>query len=349
MKERLLASALVLTAAVSMGATSCATPILPTSTPLDSNRYEAPFKFQCGGKEVFAIGSATCQYKEGDKITIKIKAPKSRGEIQVRSCRHGRALDIDESKSWQEVEWVQYTREDSCPIVFTVATREGGVQMGKIFPYVESQAYPALNGAGSLYCWESEQVEEFRGQLSCQVPTGIKTNGFVTLNPAKAGQYLIVSPCLPAKVTGSFVKGAAPIKWSVQVATAQFCPVSAAVKYEDGSFEEQEVYLDFFDNTYRTLPPPITGEKDGDSYACAPQDFKFFDLNDRTKKAGLLAGRCIKDGWLHDNLAVAIAWDAAGRSSYSVYTKKGTVWNSETELSQILYRLKSPQSRTLSQ
>lgn len=346
MRKYFLLSLLLLSAVSFLGVSSCATPVLPTITPLEANKYELAFRFECQGKDVFAVGSASCQFKEGDKMVIRIKTPKSRGEIQVRSCRHGRALDIDESKSWQTVEWVQYTREDSCPVVFSVATVDAGVQMGKIYPYVSNDTYPPLNGKGSLYCWQSENLEKFDGQLSCQIPTGTKTNGYLELKQDKSGQYLIVSPCLPAKLTGAFQKKSPPIKWSLEPFSAQFCPVSTAVKYDDGTIEEAEIYLDYFANIYRELPPPIMGERDGKSYACAPQDFKFFDLNDHGKKAGLLQGKCIADGWLDGGMAIGIAWDSAGRSSYAIYVKEGTEWNPETNLSQQTYRL-SPQKTPL--
>ena len=337
--------AVLTVAAATTGASSCATPTLPTVRAVDANRYEAAFKFECGGVDTFAVGTAECQYQEGDKMRLKVKVPDSPGEIQIRSCRRGRALDIDTGGTWQEVEWVQYTREDSCPIVFSVATKDAGVQLGKIYPYVSGGAYPKLFGKGRMYCWESEQVIDFEGQLSCQVPTGIKVTGYVIPNASKAGTYLIVSPCLQGTLGGVFSVGTDPIKWSLISGAPQFCPVSAAIKYADGSYEELEYYLDFFDNTYSMLPPPVMGEYKDSSYACAPQDFLFFDLNDRQKGRGLFAGKCIKGGWLEGDLAVGIAWDASGRSSYSLATKKGTTWNREMILSNNLkLKLKAKQS-----
>lgn len=342
--------ALIFPALGSVGASSCATPVLPTVKPIDANRYEAPFQFECNGKMTFAVGSASCQYQEGDTIRIRIKTPKSRGELQVRSCRHGAALDINQKNSWQEITWVQYTREDSCPIVFTVATVDGGVQMGKIYPYVSNETYPILAGTGSFYCWESETLENYRGQSTCQVPTGIKVNGTVNLSEAKPGRYLVASPCLAQQPPVSFPKGTRSFKWSLISYTSQFCPVSLAVKYDDGTIEESELYIDFFDNTYRMLPAPILAEVRGRSYACAPQDFAFLALNDDHLTRGLFSGQCLRDGWQEGKLAIAIAWDAAGRSSYTIYTKEGLSWiNEKMRLQNLASLLKAPTTRQLRQ
>lgn len=345
MLKRLATIPVVLSSFILAGASSCATsPVLPTIRPSDANKYELPFRFDCNGKDTFAVGTAHCQYNEGDVMKIRIKSPDSPGEIQVRSCRHERAMDIDGSKPWQEIEWVQYKSEDSCPIVMSVATKEAEVQLGKINPYVSNTTYPKLNGKGSFYCWESEKNEEFEGQSSCQVPTGIKVNGYLNLDPLKSGKFLVTSVCGLNQGPVSFLKGSSPIKWSLLSMVSQYCPVSAAVKYDDGSIEEYEVYIDFFDARYRALPPPIMGEKGESSYACAPQDFEFFDLNDHTKQAGLLGRSCIKDGWLDNGIAIGIAWDRAGRSSYSVYLKKGLVWQKEMTIGNRSYQLKAPQS-----
>lgn len=311
-----------------MGATSCAGPAISvTRPPMDANRFELPFRFTCNGKTTFAIGSAACQYSEGDKMTIEIKAPDSKGEIQVRSCRHGRALDVDRDKKWQKVEWVQYTREDSCPIEFSVTTRDAGTQLGIIYPYVFTPQFPKMEGKATLYCWESEKVENFVGQGFCQFPTGIRVNGKLMLNPAKSGQYLIKKQCGDTQGPARFPVGTTGIDWMLRTNDATYCPIAMAVKYDDGSIEEVEVNLQFFDNRYRMLPPPIMGQRGESSYACAPQDFEFIDLNDHMKSNGLFAGKCIKDGWDENGVATAIAWDAAGRVSYSVLRKGAAVWS----------------------
>lgn len=256
-------------------------------------------------------------------MKIWIKAPVSRGEIQVRSCRHHAALDIDEKKAWQEVEWIQYKAEDSCPIVLSVATRDTDVQIGKINPYVYNDKYPKLNAHGSLYCFENQKNVDFLGQTSCQYPTGIKVDGYLYPDLSKAGTYFIKGACGLTQGPMHFEAGAPPIKWSLSSTYAQYCPVDAAIKYDDGTIEEYEAYVDFFDSRYRALPAPILVQDKKDSYACAPQDFARFDLNDHTKKSWLLGGECIHDSWSSEGQAIGIAWDSAGRSSHTILTCEG--------------------------
>lgn len=308
-----------------MGAASCTTsPVNPTVRPIDANKYELPFVFTCNGVDTFTVGTGHCQYKVGDVMHIKIKTPQDRGEIQVRSCRHSRSVDVDTNQVWQEFDWVQYTREDSCPIAMSVVTQNGGTQIGKIYPYVSDDKYPPLNGHGNLYCYQTEKVEQFTGQMSCQFPVGIRVTGFYTPDPAKSGQFIIVmSTCGSQIGPRAFQKNSPPIQWSLTSPTTQFCPVSVATKYDDGTIDEQEVYLDFFNNGYNPLPNPILVQRGNNSYACAPQDYHFFDLNDHTKESGLLSGKCIKDGWDANGYARAVAWDTAGRVSFSVIQKQG--------------------------
>lgn len=321
--KKIFALTLLVSGWLCSGASSCASPVIATISPIDANKYEAPFKFNCDGKQMLAFGTATCQYKEGEQMTIQIKHPDDVGEIQVRSCRHSRALDIDRSSTWQTVQWTQYTLEDSCPITFTVTTKNAGIQMGRIFPYVYNDKFPKMAGQGSFYCWESEKNEQFSGVSSCQVPTGIKVDGYLDINSAKSGKYLIVSDCFADKLTGSFAAGQSPIKWTMTSSSSQYCPVSAAVKYDDGTIEEYETYLEFFSEKYAALPAPIMQQSGSDSAACAPQDFEFFDLNDHTKKNGLFSGHCIQDGWLDGGVAIGIAWDPVGRSSFALLQCKG--------------------------
>jgi hypothetical protein len=330
-----------------MGASSCTSaPIIATRAPVDSNRYELPFRFTCNGKPTLAMGTAVCQYKEGDLMTIEIKAPDSRGEIQVRSCRHGRAMDIDQNKTWQKVEWVQYTREDSCPIEIAVTTRDSGVQIGKIYPYVFTPQFPKMAGKSKLYCWESEKVEDFEGQGSCQFPTGIRVNGTMLLDPTKAGAFLIKKQCGDTLGPTKFPVGSKSVDWVLRNDNATYCPISMAVKYDDGTIEESEVNLEFFDARYRMLPPPIMGQKKEKSYACAPQDFEFIDLNDHMKGNGLFAGKCISDGWDENNMATAIAWDAAGRVSYAFFTKGQSTWVTPHG-TRVEYQIKTDKSRVI--
>ena len=305
------------------GASSCATPVLPTIRPATANKYEAPYRYTCDGKEVFAAGVSHCQYKEGDLMKIRIKAPASKGEIQIRSCRHHAELDINEDSAWQDVEWIQYKYEDSCPIVMSVATKDADVQIGKINPYVYNDKYPKLNGKGSLYCWDTQKNSEFVGQTSCQFPTGITVDGYLTLDAQKSGAYLVKSVCGLSMGPVHFNAGTPQVKWQLFSNTSQYCPVSAAVKYDDGQIEEYEVYIDFFDSIYRALPAPILVQDKKESYACAPQDFSRFDLNDHTKKSGLLRGHCIEDGWDDSSQATGIAWDAAGRVSIATLKCEG--------------------------
>lgn len=312
---------IILSCTFMMGSSSCSTsPILPTRTPLEANKYELPFQFKCDDKDVNVFGIGYCQYKVGDKMSIKIKTPALDGEIQVRSCRHSRAMDIDSSKGWQNVEWIQFTIEDSCPIVISVTTQDTGTQVGTIYPYIYDSNYIKMTATTKLYCFESENIKEIIGQGSCQFPTGIKVRGHLFLDPLKDGEYLIVSPCgLSRKEI--FSKGTSYVEWMLSSDVTAFCPVSSFIKYKDGVKEENEIYLSYFDTRYRALPPPILSQDDGDSYACAPQDYEYIDLNDHNKQSGWLKGKCLSDGWIN-GAATAIAWDRAGRISYSTIKKK---------------------------
>ncbi len=314
-------------------ALGCATPVIPTLRPSESNRYEAVFQFKCGEREVLAAGTAECQYAEKELMTLKVRVPESTGEVQVRSCRRGRALQVNSYKEWHSVEWVQYSLEDSCPVVFSVTTPSGGVQLGKIYPYVYSDKYPKLSGHGRMYCWETESVHDFRGQTSCQIPTGIKTQGHILPEATKAGEYLIAGPCLSASLRGNFEPGGAPIKWAINSPLPQFCPVVAAIKYADGTSDELEFYLDFFDASYSALPPPSIEADESGAEACLLRSYASLDLNKKHGVGGRPVLPCLKHYWEDDQVVLGIAWDRAGRSSYTLLKKDGHSWTTNLQLS----------------
>lgn len=324
---------LIFALALPLLALGCATPVIPTLRPAESNRYEAVFQFKCGQDEVLAAGTAECQYAEKERMSLRIKVPERTGEIQVRSCRRGRALQVESYQDWHNVEWVQYSLEDSCPVVFSVTTPSGGIQLGKIYPYVYSEKYPKLSGRGRMYCWETETIHEFRGQTSCQIPTGIKTQGFVIPEDQKGGEYLIASPCLSSSLRGSFLPGNGPIKWSVNSPLPQFCPVVAALKYLDGTSEELEYYLDFFDASYSALPPPNLVADESGAHSCMIRSYAFMDLGQKHGVGGRPVQACLKHRWEDDSVVLGVAWDRAGRSSYTLIKKDGNAWTTNLRLS----------------
>lgn len=290
--------------------TGCASlpPILTTLRPVDANKYELPFEYLCDGKMVFAYGIATCQYPAGSTMSVRIKVPTGvEGQIQVRSCRHQRAINVDQSTSWQGFQWVQYTLEDSCPIEMAVALEGAGIQLGKIVPYVYTDKFPKMNAQGSLYCFSTEKNEDIDGVLACQYPTGIRVNGTLQVNPLKSGRYMIIVSCGSNVGPKPFPVGTLDIPWTTTMNTPGTCPVSYVVSYDDATEDEGLISLEFFNNRYSSFPPPVQKGNE----VCAPDDYLAFDVDDKQSKDKLFSVHCRK---FNPNTR-AIVWDDAGRVS----------------------------------
>ena len=282
---------IILSAFSLMGATSCSTlPFGNTSiSPKDANRYEAVFAYNCDGVAKYAVGTSTCQYNVGDKMSFTVKVPPEDGEIQVRSCRHKRAIAFTKTTGEVSIEWVQFAMEDSCPIVFSVVTQNISAFFGKIYPYVsDNSIYPKLSADFTSYCFDTETIAAGQGSYACQYPTGIDTN--ITFTAKKLGKYLLTGNCFSQETKD--IPQNKIINLTFNKKEVGFCHTSLAMKYIDGTYEEFEGFTDHFNESYRFLPTPNIVFQDDEYKVCAPDDYVYMFVGTAVKKFGFLRSQC---------------------------------------------------------
>ena len=311
---------------------SCATPLFSKADdidaipipypPAEANKYEGIVRYKCGDKPERWVwgGTSSCQVAEKYTLKIHIKVPKNDGQVVVRSGRKEVIKDFNKN-SWVSVDWKFEDHKDSVPIVFSVAGRGSGIQLGKIYPYVNTKKRPKMTLPVRFWCFEQSRYVEAEGNAACQQPQGAVVEGHFT--PKKqAGKYLIsTAGCSVKAPRGDFTAEAKPIRFEITKALVGNCAAKIAVKYEDKTYQEAELYLDFWESLYVPLSPPRAKlEKKGVEF-CAPQEYKFTELNGNQRKKGWFIRTCKSVNW-HKGWAWAIAWDASGRCSYDVRRKQ---------------------------
>lgn len=290
--------------------------------PLVANRYEGLVALECGGKPQWGFGgSQACQFEAGSKTEISVKVPPTEGQVVLRSVRHEEVLDFKKN-GWVRVPWEFLSRKDSVPIVITVAGKNSGIQVAKVYPYVTSgeRNYPYMSGKVRYWCYEEDGYQEKVGQGWCQQPSGGRLDGSLVLSHAEAGEYLVsVKGCVleaPAQAKGAFPAGTKEIAFQVAKELPGFCAVALAVKYSTGNIEEAELYLDWWDPRYVPLSKPLLESDDDEVKVCGPLSYKFYEVNGLQKKDGCLSKSCARQPWLDGTWGYGLAWDEAGRMSY---------------------------------
>lgn len=275
-----------------LGASSCSS--LPfgdkTLDPSEAKIFEAPFKFECDGKMISAVGTASCQYSEGSIMRLSIISPDREGEIQIRSCRHYRALQILGVETI--VDWVQFNREDTCPVEFSVTTRSTGTYFGKIYPYIYNKDRPILTAPVKSYCYIRESLADYVGSYSCQYPSGSSVE--ISVTAKLDGQLFAKTQCdldnngkvIPIKSGESYV-----LKLN-NSANKSHCNVQGAIKYEEGNYDEFVGNIDYFDNRYRFVPLPTIEDKGSTLKLCAPSDYEWFMIDNWIRKNKWYNSRC---------------------------------------------------------
>lgn len=318
---KLVAGLEILLALISLDAMCMGSkPLQETMKPKDANKYENVLRYDCKKSSKWSFfGTSSCQYEFGEEIKVDVKVPPVKGQLVARSQRKEVVLDFDGESSWVSFNWRFDDRRDGIPLVIGVAGYGSGVQYAKMYPYVFDSVRPEMNGRVKFFCYAEKGYVESIGQGECQQPAGSSVDGSVLLNVEKAGEYLIQTRgCVLgglSNVQGVFQAGTAKIEWSASKDDTGFCLVRSNVKYSDGSIEEHELYLDWWNRSYVPLSAP-TINVDDEVEACGPDGWKWLEINGERWSSCFLRGKCRSADLLPGNWGYALAWDEHGRVSF---------------------------------
>jgi len=263
--------------------------------PVDALKYEAYAEYSCQGEWRQAVGTASCQYNENDEAILNVKLPPTHGTVSIKSCQNSETKEFN-NESFIHINWPLPNRNHSCPIIINIAGYDSGINMFKFYPYVYNDTHPKFN-MNIIY-----NNAKYVGQLHKQLPSGSNFYVEVTLQSV-SGKIMVSSTCdilQPVEMITTFTMETKKFPILIKRLDKGFCPISIAIKYDDSTIEEGEIYVDYFDNRYIPLQAPIMNK----DKMCPPMGARFFEVDE------LPTRRCRKaDKQSH-------AWTRIGRTSF---------------------------------